>query len=123
MQKLVFSDRNTRMTTLVILVAILPTDILHDSGSINADLINIANANAMAGGGPADDTLFFAASTGNGKSVLTDTDAFFLLFLFHGLKRHHHTTTGYKILVVGQAHDYRPTLLPWLAVCGTGVPR
>lgn len=46
------------MTTLVILVAILPTDILHDSGSINADLINIANANAMAGGGPADDTLF-----------------------------------------------------------------
>lgn len=48
MQKLVFSDRNTRMTTLVILVAILPTDILHDSGLINADLINIANANAMA---------------------------------------------------------------------------
>ena len=110
------------MTTLVVLVAIMPSDIYNMSVFVNRHLIDKANSDPF----PVEMGIFcifsLFCSTFCHKSVLAKHFLFLTLLLIGGGEIDHDTTACDKILVVGKSLDDGTTLLPDGAVGGTRIP-
>ena len=114
MQNLVFSYRDSGMTTLVVLVSIIATYIIHVSVLVNVDFIYMADSQAFANEMR---WLGFLVDAGAciGKAIFAKQLCFCLLLLCCRLETYYNATSCYDVFILRKTQDGSSSFLPLAA--------